>query len=109
MDRFRAAAVCLALGLVVSTAHAAEQAGDPAKGKIVFDQCTMCHNTDSTAKKLGPGLKGLFKRAKLQNGKKLSEENVRAQLEAGGNGMPAYKDMLSQQEKNDVVAYLKTL
>jgi cytochrome c len=109
MDRLRAAAVCLAAGLGVSTAHAAAPAGDPAKGKIVFDQCAMCHNTDSTTKKLGPGLKGLFKRTKLQNGKKMSEENVRAQLDAGGNGMPAYKDMLSQQEKKDVLAYLKTL
>jgi cytochrome c len=109
MHRFWAVAVCLAASLAASCAYAAEQAGDPAKGKIVFGQCAMCHNADSTAKKLGPGLKGLFKRPKLQNGKKITEDAVRAQIDAGGNGMPAYKDMLSGQERKDLLAYLKTL
>jgi mono/diheme cytochrome c family protein len=30
-------------------------------------------------------------------------------VDDGGQGMPAYKDMLSDQEKDDLVAYLKTL
>jgi len=34
---------------------------------------------------------------------------VRAKIDEGGNGMPAYKDMLSDTEKDDLVAYLKTL
>ena len=33
--------------------------GDAAKGKDVFDQCSVCHNADSTDTKVGPGLKGL--------------------------------------------------
>ena len=32
--------------------------------------------------------------------------NVQAR---GGSGMPAYKEMLSDDEKADVIAYLKTL
>jgi len=84
--------------------------GDPAKGKEVFElQCGVCHNPDSEEKKMGPGLKGLFKKDKLTNGKKPTESNIRAQIDEGGNGMPAYKDILSDQEKNDLVAYLKTL
>ena len=83
--------------------------GDAAKGKVVFQQCVMCHNADSAEKKIGPGLKGLFHKEKLQNGKKVTESNVRAQIDAGGNGMPPYKDMLSDQEKDDLIAYLKTL
>ena len=43
--------------------------GDPAKGKEVFEQCAVCHNTDSDEKKIGPALKGLFKHPKLKNGK----------------------------------------
>lgn len=84
-------------------------AGDAAKGKEVFDQCSVCHNADSTDTKIGPGLKGLFKKDKLANGKPATEANVRTQVDEGGNGMPSYKDILSDQEKNDLIAYLKTL
>ena len=85
-------------------------AGDAAKGKGVFDQnCAVCHNADSTDVKMGPGLKGLYKKAKLASGAAVNDASVRAKVEAGGNGMPSYKDILSDTEKNDVLAYLKTL
>lgn len=85
--------------------------GDPAKGKAVFEQCSACHSADSNQKKPGggPGLKGIFKSAKLVNGKKPTEANVRARIDEGGNGMPGYKDMLEAKEKDDLIAYLKTL
>ena len=38
-----------------------------------------------------------------------TETNVREKIDEGGNGMPAYKEMLSDDEKNDVIAYLKSL
>ncbi len=89
---------------------AAPPAGDAAKGKAVFeDNCAVCHNADSDEKKMGPGLKGLFKKAKLKNGKAPTEANVKAIINAGGNGMPAYSDMLSDEERDHVLAYLKTL
>ena len=75
----------------------------------MFEQCSVCHSATTDEKKMGPSLKGLFKRAKLKNGKPVNETNVRAMINHGGNGMPAYQDMLSDQEKNDVIAYLKTL
>jgi mono/diheme cytochrome c family protein len=84
--------------------------GNVANGKEVFESnCSVCHNADSDEKKMGPGLKGLFKHDKLKNGKKPTEANVLAIINAGGNGMPAYADMLTDQEKKDVIAYLKTL
>jgi len=82
---------------------------DAAKGKEVFEQCSVCHNADSTEKKMGPGLKGLFAKGKLTNGKPANEANIKAKIDEGGNGMPAYKEMLSDDEKADVLAYLKTL
>src|SRR5437016_3808482 len=85
------------------------KAGDAAKGKEVFEQCSVCHNIDNDEKKMGPSLKGLFKHDKLKNGKKVTEENVKAVINAGGNGMPSYADMLSDDEKNNVIAYLKTI
>src|ERR1041384_1900170 len=91
------------------SAYAADKKGDPEKGKEVFQQCGVCHNADSTEKKMGPGLKGLFQNEKMNNGKKPTEANVRAKIDEGGNGMPSYKEMLSDEEKNDLIAYLKTL
>src|ERR1051326_1650391 len=84
-------------------------AGDAAKGKEVFEQCGVCHNADSTEKKMGPGLKGLFSHDKMLNGKKPTEANVRAKIDEGGNGMPAYKEILSDEDKDNVIAYLMTL
>jgi len=86
----------------------AQAKGDAAKGKEVFEQCSVCHNSDSAEVKMGPGLKGLFKR-KLTDGKAASDATVGAKIDAGGNGMPAYKDLLSAPEKANVIAYLKTL
>ena len=101
--------VCAA-ALGTAAALTAQKAGDAGNGKAVFDQqCVMCHNANSTEKKVGPGLKGLFHRDKLANGKKATEQNIRIKVEDGGNGMPAYKDLLSQEEQADVMAYLKTL
>lgn len=112
MKRFRIWAMCAiaaaALRIAIPAA-AAPAKGDAAKGKDVFDQCAVCHNADSDEKKTGPGLKGLFKKDKLTNGKKPTEANIRARIDEGGNGMPAYKDLLSDQEKDDLIAYLKTL
>src|SRR6202158_5990802 len=99
----------LAMLLVSSLAAADKKSGDAAKGKEVFEQCGVCHNTDSDEKKIGPALKGLFKHEKLKNGKKVTEDNVKAVINAGGNGMPSYADLLSEAEKADVIAYLKTL
>jgi cytochrome c len=83
--------------------------GDAAKGKDVFEQCGVCHNVDTDEKKMGPSLKGLFKKAKLNNGKPVNDANVLEQINNGGNGMPAYADILSADDKANVMAYLKTL
>ncbi len=103
------AAGCLGLLLSGTQIFAQKKAGDAKKGKEVFDQCAICHNDDSTEDKVGPGLKGLFKRDKLRSGKAVSEDTVRDQIKNGGNGMPAFGDLLSDEELANVVAYLKTL
>lgn len=109
MNRIYAYGCCLALAAGSFFAIAAAK-GDAAKGKEVFDgNCAVCHNADSTEKKMGPGLKGLFKRAKLANGKSVSDATVLEQINAGGNGMPPYKDLLTDAQKDDLMAYLKTL
>ena len=108
MKKFKFFTCSIAL-LVAAPGLFAADKGDPAKGKEVFEQCGVCHNADSTEKKMGPGLKGLFSRDKMTNGKKPTEANVRAKVDEGGNGMPAYKEILSDEDKDNVIAYLKTL
>jgi cytochrome c2 len=84
--------------------------GDKDKGKEVYEQCSVCHNADSEEKKMGPGLKGLFKKETMSDGKtKPTEPNVRKKVDQGGNGMPAYEEMLTKEEKDHLIAYLKTL
>jgi cytochrome c len=112
--RERALMLCLSAGLLTCGAMVAAGTkgaeGEAEKGKAVFaQQCVTCHNATTAEKKMGPGLKGLFKKDKLADGKKATEQNIRAQVENGGKGMPAYKDMLSPEERNNLMAYLKAL
>ena len=102
---FSISAMLLAAGMAV----AADEKGDVAKGKEVFEQCGACHDTETGEKKMGPSLKGLYKKAKLANGKPVNDANVKAIIDAGGNGMPAYEDLLTAEEKTHVLAYLKTI
>ena len=100
----------LAGAILAAGAWAADKPGDAAKGKEVFAaNCTVCHNADSTVKKTGPGLKGLFKREKLNSGKKVTDQTVMKLLNEGIETMPAYADILSEEERRNVLAYLKTI
>jgi cytochrome c2 len=94
--------------MTLSVGMAAEK-GDAAKGKEVFEQCAMCHNVDTPEKKMGPSLQHLFQHKTMTNGKPVTDANVLTQINNGGNGMPPYNDMLSAQDKANLLAYLHTL
>lgn len=103
-------ALILAAGVAVAADEKkASGKGDVAKGKEVFEQCGACHDTETGEKKMGPSLKGLSTRKKMNNGKPATDANLKAVINAGGNGMPAYADLLTDEEKDDVLAYIKTL
>jgi cytochrome c len=109
MTKIHVYGCCLALAAGSVAVVAAAPKGDAAKGKEVFEQCAVCHNADTTERKVGPGLKDLFKHDKLANGKKVTDSTVMEKINDGGNGMPAYKDLLTDGQRDDVLAYLKTL
>lgn len=99
-------------GAIACLAVAARAAtGDPAKGNELFDeQCAQCHHAYAEEAKKGPGLKWLFVKEKLEsNGKAVSEASVLEKIEKGGNGMPPFKGTFSDQDKADLLAFLKTL
>ena len=75
--------------------------------KDVLQQCTGCHSIKTYEKKVGPSLKGLFKRKNLLNGRPVDEANVRLVIKQGGDGMPAFEGVLSSDELERLVAFLK--
>jgi mono/diheme cytochrome c family protein len=82
-----------------------------ARGKDVFEKkCALCHNADSDAKKIGPGLKGLSKRGTFSvNNNKVTTESLKTWIENGDSLMPPFKEVLEPAQISDVVAYVKTL
>jgi cytochrome c2 len=86
-------------------------AGSVANGKEVFEKkCAMCHFADSDQKKIGPGLKGIFKRGTFSvNGNKVTTESLKTWIENGDSLMPGMKETLEPAQIKDVVAYVKTL
>jgi len=98
------AALAAAAALIAPASYA-----DAAAGKELFEtKCVVCHNADNKDKKIGPGLAGI-KDGKLPSGKDATEANVMENLNKGGNGMPAFEKLLSDEEKADTVAYVLTL
>ena len=83
--------------------------GDAAKGKEAFQaRCLMCHFDDKADKKIGPGLAGV-KDGKLPSGKETTRANILENMNKGGNGMPAFEQMLSEEEKVNITAYVMGL
>ena len=81
------------------------------RGKDVFQQkCSVCHYDNSEQKKIGPGLKGIFKRGTFSvNGNKITDDSLKTWIENGDQLMPPFKDVLEPGQIKDVVAYVKTL
>ena len=81
-----------------------------ANGKKIYDaQCEICHFAGSTKKKIGPGLKGLYKYGKFANGKTVDDESLRVWIEKGGKDMPGFKDTVNAPGIRDLIAFIKTL
>jgi mono/diheme cytochrome c family protein len=82
---------------------------DVAAGKDVFEaECISCHNADSTEEKDGPGLKGV-KDGKLPSGKAATRDAILDLINNGREGMPPFKEKLTEPQKENVVAYVLTL
>jgi hypothetical protein len=87
-----------------------KNAKTPQSGEELFAaNCMGCHYTDSKKEKVGPGLLGLFKSAKLPaTGLPVTDENVRRRIVNGGEKMPSFSH-LSDGQISALVDYLKSL
>ena len=84
--------------------------GSATKGKALYkDNCGICHYSANTAKKIGPGLKGIYRRVKFADGKKVDDTSMREWILKGGVDMPSFEGALTDEQVRDLVAYLRTL
>jgi len=97
-------------GIDNSTRPVTSLEGSAEKGKILFqNKCSSCHYADTEETLFGPGLKGLFKKAKLpHSGRPATIENVRNQLFLPVLSMPSFKD-LPEKDIADLLVYLDIL
>lgn len=82
-----------------------------AAGRKTYDNyCDRCHEPYSTKDKKGPALQGMFKNKYLSaSGLPANDERVEDIIRLGRKEMPAYSQVLSQQQLDDLLAYLHTL
>ncbi len=80
------------------------------RGRTLFaSKCAICHDPDSTRAIVGPGLKGLLRRPTLPiSGHPATAESIRFQLRQPMGRMPSFA-YLSDEEIEDLIAYLNTL
>lgn len=80
------------------------------RGYTVYQQqCAQCHQANSEKSLHGPGLQGVFKKPYLPSGAPANNDRVRAAIAEGRNMMPAYGNVLNDQQMNDLLAYLHSL
>lgn len=81
-----------------------------AQGRRVYDsRCAECHFAYSTRNLRGPSLHGLFKKQFMSNGIPANDERVSDIILLGRAKMPSFQQKLSQQQFDDLMAYLHTL
>jgi mono/diheme cytochrome c family protein len=108
-------------------AAAAVGAGDPANGKVIFNTvfeqtnfaCATCHYPDKEDRLIGPGLKGISQRAAQRVPGETNAQYIHQSIvNPSAYVVPDYPDglmpqnwgqVLTEQQINDLVAYLMTL
>jgi mono/diheme cytochrome c family protein len=81
-----------------------------AAGRRVFiSQCSSCHYAQAEKGLNGPGLEGLFRKPYLPSGAAANDARVTGVILRGRNMMPALGNTLSDEQLQDLMAYLHTL
>jgi mono/diheme cytochrome c family protein len=81
-----------------------------ATGQQVFArQCAGCHYANTEQGLAGPGLEKLFRKPYLSSGAPANDERVTSVILRGRGMMPPMGNALSDQDLQDLLAYLHTL
>jgi uncharacterized membrane protein len=80
------------------------------KGAELFARsCSLCHFTETTQTKIGPGLKGLFQQHNLPVSQwPVTRESIEKQLRTPFKNMPPFEE-LEDEQIDALIAYMKTL
>src|SRR5689334_6094016 len=80
-------------------------------GRKLYDEyCDRCHNPYSTRGRQGPGLKGVFKKQYLAvSGIPANDARVGEIIRIGRGKMEGFSNVLTQQQLDDMLAYMHTL
>ena len=114
------AAIVLVLAAAAMTACNSEQKpksdaelhlnAQQAHGRHLYDQyCLECHEAYSSGGQHGPTMQGVFKKKYLPSGAPANDERVRNAIQMGRAKMPGFGGVLSDQELDDMIAYMHTL
>jgi len=114
-----ALAVIAVLALFLASCHVERRKSDAELGlnaqqiagrKIYDAHCERCHEPYSTEGKQGPGLKHMFRNQYLrESGLPANDDRVREIILFGRSKMPAFGQVLNNQDTQDLLAYLHTL
>jgi mono/diheme cytochrome c family protein len=82
-----------------------------ARGRRIYDdRCDRCHEPYSTRDKKGHSMKSVLSKQFLpQSGLPANDQQVADIIRYGRNNMPSFGRVLSQQEIDDLLAYMHTL
>jgi cytochrome c len=113
------------VAVIALSASAARAAGDVKAGEKVFKKCAVCHDTREGKHKIGPSLHGVagtkagsakgykYSPATMKSGVTWTDENLQKYLEKPNSFIKgsrmAFAGLKSKKERDDVIAYLKTL
>jgi mono/diheme cytochrome c family protein len=81
-----------------------------AAGRRIYEtRCSDCHFAYIGRNLKGPSLQGLFKKPFMKNGMPANNDRVTDIILLGRAKMPAFQNKLTQQQFDDLMAYLHTL
>lgn len=79
-------------------------------GYSIFQQsCRQCHSDRVSQPLNGPSLRGVFKKQYLPSGAPANDDRVMSTIVSGYGIMPPMGHGLSQEDLDDLLAYLHTL
>ena len=80
------------------------------RGRHIYDQqCLVCHEAYSSSDRNGPTLMGFYKKKFMVSGQPVNDDRVHDIIVMGKSKMPAYQGQLSDEDVQDLMAYMKTL
>ncbi|MGA8109908.1 MAG: cytochrome c [Acidobacteriaceae bacterium] len=80
------------------------------QGRAVYEQdCASCHYANQTGDLHGPSLFAMYRKKYLPSGAPANDTRVTPVILQGRNMMPGFANRLSDQQLQDLLAYLHTL